>query len=275
MGKAVKKIHTFLVFALTVCLVALRTVQLCLYTESSLGYIVKGAEGTIALFYSVFLLLFAVILICYLRRDKNSVSNPFEKNSAFLRTAAMLAGASAFCDFIFRIIISYNYVTGVSAPQLNYFIPLCISAAASLFCAFYFIALSIVFYNSKYNFSDFRYLHIIPLLWAVCVLVTCLTENVVAVYSEERLLHYAVLISAIVFYVLLISCADRNDGFKQLGTFGMVYGTNALVMAVPRFIAFINGMRFDYSDFSTVVYLFTGIFALVLSACIFGQKKKD
>lgn len=275
MGKAVKKIHTFLVAALTAGLTVLRAVQLCLYTDGRSGYIVKGAEGTIAVFYSASLLLVIAVLAVLLKRDKSSVSNPFEKSSPALRVFSMLAGASMFCDFIFRIIISYNYITEAQSPQLNYFIPLCISAAASLICAFYFIAVGIVFNNDKYSFGELRYLHIIPLLWAVSVLVTCLTENIDVIYSEERLLHYAVLIFAIVFYIFFISSADREDGFVPLGAFAVLYGLFSFVAAVPRLIAFINGVRFGYSDFSTLAYLFTGIFALVLSKNIFGQKKKD
>lgn len=275
MGKAAKKIHTFLVFALTAGLTVLRAVQLCLYTDSRSGYIVKGAEGTIAVFYIASFVLVTAVLFGFIKRDKNSVSNPFGKKSMALRVSSVLAGASMFCDFIFRIIISYNYITEAQSAQLNYFIPLCVSAAVSLICAFYFMAVGIVFNNDKYSFGEIRYLHIIPLLWAVSVLVTCLTENVDVIYSEERLLHYAVLIFAIVFYILFINSADRKDGFAVLGAFAVLYGVFSIIAAVPRIIAFINGFSFSYSDFSTLVYLFTGIFAFVLSKNIFEQKKKD
>ncbi len=274
MKKAVKKIYVFLVFALTACLIALRSVQLCLYTDSSLGCIVKGAEGTVVMFYSGALLLFLTIILCFYRKENNAL-NPFKENSAALCKASVLAGASMFCDFILRIIISYNYITNEADVKLNYFIPLCVSSAASLLCSFYFIVSGISLNTDKYSFKELKALHIIPLLWAVCILITCLTENVDVIYSQEKLLHYIVLIFAIVFYFLYINAADGRENYKALGTFAVVYGIFAFVISMPRLIAFINGVRFEYSDFSSIVYFFTGIYAFVLSKIIFKQKKKD
>lgn len=274
MGKAVKKIHAFLVFALTACLVALRTVQLCLYTENSLGHIVKGAEGTIILFYSGVLLLFLAVLLCFYRKEKAAL-NPFEKNSSALCLASVSAGLSMFCDFIFRIIISYNYISDAADVKLNYFIPLCVSSAASLLCSFYFIAVGISFHTDKYSFKEVKHLHVIPLIWTVSILVTCLTENVDVRYAEEELFHYMVLIFAILFYILFIMAADGSGSLRALGVFGIAYGVFAMIISLPRFIAFMNGVRFGYTHFSTIVYLFTGIFALAVSWAVFGQKKKD
>ena len=64
MKKTVKTVHTFIVFALTLVLVVLRSVQLCLYTDS-FGLIVKGAESTIAAFYLIASLLFAAVVFGY------------------------------------------------------------------------------------------------------------------------------------------------------------------------------------------------------------------
>jgi len=274
--KAVKKIHVFLVAALTAASVIIRTVQLCNYTESSFGHIVKGAEGTIVLFYSALLLLLLSVCFCFCRRDYKSTCSPFEQNSRLLCAAAVLAGISLFLDFIFRTIIAYNYISQNSFTEMNYFIPLCISVLVSLICAFYFIAAGVSFYTDKYNFREFKYLHIIPLLWIVCILVTCLTENTDMVYAEEELLHYAVLICAILFFVFFIKAVDgKNENMTRLGVFAIVYGVFALVLSLPRLAAFLNGFDFGYANFSTLPHLFTGVFALVLSNRILGRKKKD
>lgn len=276
--KAVNIIQNFIVFALTLCLVVLRAVQLCRYTDKY-GLIVKGAESTIIAYYVLSLLLFALSLVFFCRRGRllqqDDSLDFFNEKSQLLCLTSVFAGVSMFADFIFRVILSYNYISGTPGAKLNYFIPLCVSAVFSLLCAFYFIAVGISFNSDKYVFKDFRYLHIIPLLWAVSVLCTCLTENVDAVYGEEKLLHYIVLIFAIVFYILFITSADGITGFAPLCGFATVYGLFAVVMALPRFIAFICKVDFGYSDFSSVSYLFTGFFALAVSAVTSGRKKKD
>lgn len=278
MKKTVKTVHTFIVFALTLVLVALRSVQLCLYTDS-FGLIVKGAESTIAAFYLTALLLFAAAAFGFGRKNRYDVQKKalplFDEKNRLLCAASSLAGISMFSDFIFRVIISYNYISGTSYARMNYFIPLCISAVFSLFCAFYFIAVGIAFKSDKYIFRDFRYLHMIPLLWAVSVLCTCLTENVDVVYSEEKLLQYMVLILAIVFYVLFITSSEGITDTVPLCVFGITFGVFAVVLSVPRVIAFFCKVSFNYTDFSSVPYLFTGIFALSVSKVISGQKKKD
>lgn len=276
--KTVKTVHTFIVFALTFGLTVLRSVQLSFYTDS-FGLIVKGAEGTIAAFYSAAVLLFATVAVSLGRKNRyneqEKISPLFDEKSRLLCVTSSFAGISMFCDFIFRVIISYNYISDTSYARMNYFIPLCVSAVFSLLCAFYFIAVGISFNSDKYVFRDFKYLHIIPLLWSVSVLCTCLTENVDVVYAEEKLLHYIVIILSIVFYVLFITSSEGITGIAPLCVFGTAFGVFAVVIAVPRIIAFISGVDFKYSDFSSVVYLFTGIFALSVSKVISGQEKKD
>lgn len=276
--KTVKTVHNFIVFVLTLCLVVLRTVQLCFYTDKS-GCIVKGAENTIIVFYCCALFLFISVLIYFFQNRKSAVKDeltfPFKDKSRILCITSAAAGVSMFCDFIFRIIISYNYISGASYTRLNYFVPLCISAVFSFLCAFYFNAVSISFHSDKYVFGDFKYLHIIPLLWTVSVLVTCLTENVDVIYAEEKLLHYIVLILAIVFFVLFITSSEGLTDLTALYAFGVAYGAFAIVISAPRMIAFFYKVSFNYTDFSSVPYLFTGIFALVVSKFISGQKKKD
>lgn len=276
MEKAVKKIHIFLIAALTIASVIVRTVQLCNYTENSFGYIVKGAEGTIILFYSFLLLLLLSVLLFFCGKKIKSTYSPFESNSRILCVTAVLSGISLFFDFVFRIIIAYNYISQNSRAEMNYFIPLCISVIISLVCAFYFIAAGVSFNTSKYSFREFKYLHTIPLLWVVCILVTCLTENIDVVYAEEELLHYAVLISALVFFVLFIKAVDgKNENMTCLGVFGIVYAALAFVLALPRLAAFINGADLRFADFSTLPHLFTGAFSFALSQSILGHKKKD
>lgn len=276
--KSVKAVYNFIVFALTLCLCVLRTVQLCRYTDKS-GCIVKSAEGTIIAFYFCAVLLFLSILIYFFHNRRADINDkmffPFKGENRMLCITSAAAGISMFCEFIFRILISYNYVSGVSYTRLNYFVPLCISAAFSILCAFYFIAVGISFRSEKYVFGDFKYLHIIPLLWTVSVLVTCLTENVDIIYGEEKLLHYIVLILAIVFFVLFITSSEGLTDLTVLNIFGVAYGVFAIVLSIPRIIAFLCEVSFNYTDFSSVVYLFTGIFALSVSKVISGQKKKD
>ena len=246
--------------------VVLRCVQMFRYTEASTGFILRGAEKTVALFFT--LCTAAVFLCSVFLSKKNSFKNPFAKhksNAVFY--SCIFAAIAMFYDFVHQCMNCYQYISENIHFEMNYFIPLCIVGISAVFCAFYYVIMGISFVTDKYDFRQFGYFHIMPLCWYLFMLLSGLTRNDDGLYAEESMLHYAVLIFGILFYISVVRCIDNN--LRKLKTFcflGFSYGALCIILSVPRIAAIICGMDVHTVTFSALVYLFTGIFAVSLSA---------
>ena len=275
MGKVLKNIHAFLIFALTVAIVIFRIHQIVNYTNTS-GEIIKGAESTIIIFWVLFALTLLLIVFNALRAK--GARNPLTGKSSPLGVTALLSAVAMFFEFVFRVITTFNYVTTNSYVALNRLIPLILVAVAALVSAFYFVVVAISFFSPNYSFLELKYFHFAPLLWVVFAIITCLTENISIVYDEENVLCYVALIFAAAFFALFILAVDGKDenerALKFLALFSALYGATVAVLFLPRLVAFALGSDFGYTSFSTVPFFFTGVFAMQISVNVFSQRGK-
>lgn len=275
MPKALKSIYFFLVFGITASAVVLRTSQLLYHTETETGYIKRGAENTIAAFYIIcgvaVILCMAVLFSKFLK-----CNNLFEREkSRLLLVSGIAAGISMFYDFIHQCINIYEYITKTSYIEISYFISICVIGLSALICAFYFIAAGISFYTDRYDFKQFRYFHLAPVIWSIFGILIRLTRFEDEIYAEELFLQYSVLISAIVFYIMFIKSIDDERSLKAAGCTGFIYFCLSFIISVPRIAAFFLGIELFNVTFSSITFLFTGIFALTVSLNIFKSEKKD
>lgn len=275
MPKAIKTVYAILFFGVTFSAIILRTVQLLRFTDSSSGSIIKGAENTIFMFYA--LCAASLILIAFLLSKKSGgCENPLSKKNRALCAAGAAAGLSMFYDFVHQCINCYEYISKTSYAEMNYFIPLCVSGAAALACAFYYIIIGISFNTDKYDFKQFRFFHTMPIVWALSGLLVGITRFIDKLYAEEIILQYAVLISGIIFYIAFISCIDENgSALRFTGCAGLAYAVLAFSISLPRMAVFAFGYDVSPVVFSSVTYFFSGAFALVFSLNIFKSQKKD
>lgn len=275
MPKAIKTVYAILVFGTAFSAIVLRTVQLLRFTDSSSGSIIKGAEDTIFVFYA--LCTASLILIAALLNEKLSgCGNPLSQKNRALCAAGVAAGFSMFCDFVHQCINCYEYLSKTSYAEMNYFIPLCVSGMAALACAFYYIIIGISFNTDKYDFRQFRYFHIMPIVWALSGILVGITRFIDKLYAEEVILQYAVLIAGIIFYIAFISCIDGSESaLRFTGCAGLAYAVLAFSISLPRMAAVVFGYDISPVVFSSVTYFFTGAFALVFSLNIFKSQKKE
>jgi len=273
--KAIKTIYAFLVFGVTFSAIILRTVQLIYFTDISTGSIARGAESTIIAFY-VLCAAVIVLIMALMSKKLGGCRNPLAENSRFLCVAGIAAGLSMFYDFVHQCINCYEYISKTSYAEMNYFIPLCISGAAALICAFYYIIIGVSLNTDKYDFRQFRLFHIMPVIWALSGLLICLTRFVDNRYEEEAFLQYAVLISGIIFCISFIGCIDENkSALRAAGCAGLIYAALTFIISMPRMFVLAFGYDISPVVFSSVTYFFTGAFALVFSFNIFKSQKKD
>lgn len=264
MPKILKKVFSAVFGAFLLFAAVLRCVQLFLYTDASTGFIDRNKAGTIVLFFAS-CLAFILLILFLLKRE--SFRNPFDQSeSRLLFYVSAAAGVAMFYEFIFKCVNCSKYVASVSSVRLNYFIPICLAALFSLLCVLYFIMMGISFKTDNYDFRSFRYYHLVPVLWNLCILFSLLTDYNDGIYAEEKILHYAVLIFGILFFTELIRCVhSENKRLKCFCFSGLIYAALCFVLSVPRMVAFVFGAELFHVDFSAVTYLFMSLFAASLS----------
>lgn len=271
MPKIITK-SVFILFGASVLSAAvLRCVQLFLLTDPS-GFILKDAAGTVTAFY---ILCAAAVAFCGTTfSKKRTPAQPFDgRKSKPLFYACILVGAAMFYDFVYRCISGYNYFSRNPYIELNYFIPLILAGVAALFCTVYFIAMGVSFVTDKYDFRQLKLLHLALVIRFLLLLFTRFTRYDDGFFAEENILLYAVLLFGILFSLVLIVCVDGGTQRIRVLCFSCLsYAALSFVLSVPKVIAILFGAQMSNAEFSPISYLFTGIFAAVLT---FEALRKD
>lgn len=71
------------------------------------------------------------------------------------------------------------------------------------------------------------------------------------------------MIAAVVFFLLFALGEDKDkSALPALVAAGLVYGSFAISLSVPRIAALAAGLPLVGADFSSVSFLFTGLFAV-------------
>lgn len=272
MPKVIKNIISFFLSLTVISATILRTIQLLKYTDVQTGHILQSAKETMFVFYSICIVM---ILFCIIFSYKaNCCNNPFEsKKSKALSLFSSLAGISLFYDFVHQSLNSYDYISKTSQIQMNYLVPLVLVGISALACSFYFFLMSSYFISNKYDFRQLKYFHLMPTMWMLFKLLICIVTYVDERFAEEAFFEYAVLIFGILFFILLIRCMDDEKfNLSHVVFIGISYALCALIISVPRIIVLFMDVETASVSFSSVTYLFTGLFALSFSVNILKSK---
>lgn len=272
MPKILTKIIFVFFGASVLCAAVLRCVQLFSFTDISTGFIVKGASLTAG---AVYILCVLAAALCGITFSKKFIPvDPFgKKESKPLFYICILTGASMFYDFVHQCVNCFSYASRTTYFELNYFLPMLLTGIAAILCTFYFIIMGISFVTDKYDFRQLVYFHLALAVWFILGIFTNFAKYDDGFLALENNLRYAVLFMGITFSIVLIRCIDGGAAkLKMLCFTGLAYAALSFILAAPRMIAFIGGAELNKVDFSSVSYLFTGIFAAALT---FEALKKD
>lgn len=261
MQNATKKLLYAIFCTLTLASVIARAVQL--YAEANLN---------LALLILSVLIIIASALISF---TSKGYATPFnDEKSKAMSVSCYLAGASLFADFIHQCLNCYGYISENSDLQINYIIPLALLGLSALMSAYYFYIIGCCFRSDTYDFKQLKYFHLMPAAWIFFRLLTCIVIYTDKSSDVETLLQYAVLIFGIIFYLLIVKCI-ANDSLRlsTLAFAGLIYSAFSVIVSMPRIIVWLLGKSAASVSFTSAAYLFTGIFAFVLSFRILKPKK--
>lgn len=271
------KVLTKTVFALfgasVLCAAALRCLQLFSQTDIKTGFLIKEASLSAG---AVYILCVVAAACCGIFFNKRLTAiDPFTNNkSKRLFYVCVLTGAAMFYDFVHQCVNCYDYASRNAHLELNRFVPMFITGITAILCTFYFIIMGISFVTDKYDFRRFIRFHLVLAIRFIAELLTCLTRYDDGFLAVENNLRCAVLIFGIIFSVALLRNIDGSPAAPRVLCFaGLSYAALSFIFAVPRGIAFICGAELYKVDFSSVSYLFIGIFAIALTAEAFKIEK--
>lgn len=266
----------FSVFGASIlCAAALRCVQLVLYTDASTGFVNREASATAAAVYILCALPAALCGVFFNR--KVALANPFgKKGSRPLFYICVLTGAAMFYDFVHQCVNCFNYASRTASFEANLFLPMLLAGVAALLCTLYFIVMGISFVTDKYDFKRLTYFHLALAAWFVFGFFTRLTAYDDGFLAVENNLRFAVLLFGLFFSIALIRCIDVGAAkIRTLCFTGLSYAAFSFILSVPRMIAFICGAELNKADFSSIAYLFTGIFAAAVTIKAFTKNKTE
>lgn len=265
MPKIVKNFISIFLSLTALSAIVLRVVQLIKYTDVETGHILQSAKTTMLYFYLTCVII--ILLSALIAYKSKNCNNPFEnKKNKTLSLFSLFAGVSLFYDFVHQVLNCYEYIEKTSQIQMNYIIPLALVGISALASSFYFFLISSYFISNKYDFRQLKYFHLMPTMWMLFKLLICIVTYVDERYAEEAFFEYAVLIFGILFFIFVIKCMDNKEfNINHVVFTGLSYGLCSLIISVPRIFADFTKIETSEVSFSSITYLFTGIFALVFS----------
>lgn len=265
MPKIVKNFISIFLSLTDLSAIVLRVVQLIKYTDVETGHILQSAKTTMLYFYLTCVIM--ILLSALIAYKSKNCNNPFEnKKNKTLSLFSLFAGVSLFYDFVHQVLNCYEYIEKTSQIQMNYIIPLALVGISALASSFYFFLISSYFISNKYDFRQLKYFHLMPTMWMLFKLLICIVTYVDERYAEEAFFEYAVLIFGILFFIFVIKCMDNKEfNINHVVFTGLSYGLCSLIISVPRIFADFTKIETSEVSFSSITYLFTGIFALVFS----------
>lgn len=265
MPKIVKNFISIFLSLTALSAIVLRVVQLIKYTDVETGHILQSAKTTMLYFYLTCVIM--ILLNALIAYKSKNCNNPFEnKKNKTLSLFSLFAGVSLFYDFVHQALNCYEYIEKTSQIQMNYIIPLALVGISALASSFYFFLISSYFISNKYDFRQLKYFHLMPTMWMLFKLLICIVTYVDERYAEEAFFEYAVLIFGILFFIFVIKCMDNKEfNINHVVFTGLSYGLCSLIISVPRIFADFTKIETSEVSFSSITYLFTGIFALIFS----------
>lgn len=238
--------------------------QLLRFTDKATGCV----NGNMAMPIIVYSLVFAAVGLAglYSKRCENAVPVHLSGCNKKLYFSAAFLSAAMFADFLHKCFSCYDYISKTVYVEYAYIIPLAVSGLAALVCCFYFAVISITAKGSNYDFRNFTFLHLIPVIWAFTRLILIMIKIVDIKQDSDTVLEFLLLSFMLMFFFCYILMLDNSGRVPRLFVFSAI-STFALacVIALPRIAIIITG-KGDVLypvDYTGITYFAVGLFAVL------------
>lgn len=267
----------------TVLLLALpvRVYQIFEIVEAKTGFYTSGSPTVSFLYVVLGVFCAAVIGLSYLSAEIPSPRLPVGKNrllgvaSAILGVGLLWSVASDMITIIKNFaskstLIGGGYLSELFSQQGGFITLLKIIAA--FLGAIYLFVYCVSHFDGKASYKDQKILALMPMLWAMCSLISCLMQEISYIKVSELMLDMCLYVFAMLFLMnyARISSAVANEGMMwQIFGFGLPAAVFGILVSIPRLTLLIMGKPFvtDYPfDLSslaiaafTLIYIFASL----------------
>lgn len=255
-------IYLIAVLVFSSCLV--HFFQLSRFTDKTTGY-VNGSTAMPVIIYS---LVFAAVGLAglYSKSCENVVPVHLSGGNKKLYFSSVFLSVAMFADFLHKCVSCYDYISKTVYVEYAYIIPLALSGVSALVCCFYFAVFSITAKGSNYDFRNFTFLHLIPVIWAFTRLILIMIKIVDIKQDSDTVLEFLLLSFMLMFFFCYILMLDNSARASRLFVFSAI-STFAIasVIALPRIVMMVSG-RGDAlypADYTSMTYFAVGLFAVL------------
>lgn len=264
MQRARGKLPIYLIAVLVFSSCLVHFFQLLRFTDKSTGYV----NGSLVMPVIVYFLTFGAISLAwfYSRHCENSMLVDLSGGDKKLYFSSAFLSLTMFADFIHKCINCYEYISKTTYVEYAYIIPLVLSGLLALVCCFYFAVLSITAKGSNYDFRNFTFLHLAPVLWAFTRLILIMIKIVDIKQDSDTVLEFILLSFMLMFFFSYILMLDSNGKASRLFVFSAISAfAVSSVIALPRIAVILagkGGVLYPV-EYTSISYFAVGLFAVL------------
>ncbi len=264
MQRARGKLPIYLIAVLVFSSCLMHFFQLLRYTDKSTGYVTGGTMLPLI----IYLLIFAAVGAAgfYVKSCEKFKPVDLSGSNKVLYLSSVFLSVTMFADFLHQCYSCYDYISKTNYFEYVYIVPLALSGLFALLCCFYFATLSVTAKGSNYDFRNFTFLHLVPVLWAFTRLVLIMIKIVDVKKDADTALEFLLLSFMLLFFFCYISMIDNGGRVSKLFVFSAItLFSIASVIALPRIVLMITG-RGDilyHAAYTGISYFAVGLFAVL------------
>lgn len=279
MQKARAKLPVFFIVLTVTVACVMRFFQLINDTDLKTGMIVSNGNASFAVYMAVLLTAVSAVVFSVMNKSLTFALGDCNESKALFLSAVFLS-LSMFADFVHQCFNCYDYIQSVSFIEYAYLIPLALSALFALLCCLYFLILAVSFRRSDYDFGNFTWFHIIPVIWAFTKLFRIMIKIVDIRLGVEVFIEFLLIVFIFCFlFSFLYAVDNKNKNASGFLAFSCIMTSSlCAVLVLPRYAVFIFGKGDLLSEvtYTSCTYIMFGLFTLAfLCDLVRRSNKKD
>lgn len=269
--------------AFLIAAVPFRMYQLFNIIEADTGFY-KREDWSV---YVMYVLGGLVIVLCYafsmLSKNIPASKSPYRKNKFMAVTSFVFAGGilidvvNSFSAFLINskslAAIDMSVVSTLNQGQ----VPLLLESVLGVFATIYIIVFGISFIDGRTTYSQYKFLAVTPLFWAMSRIVLRFLTKIAYINISDLLLEIFMLTAMMIF---LLSFARISVGLSNKGAMRTAFASGTvgiffcLVANLPRLIMILTGngaklpedYSFSLADFGFALFVIAYILNVISSA---------
>ncbi len=237
-------IPLYVLVGLLVIAVPLRTYQLLFITESDTGFY-KEVNWTVYLMFGLSILAFLVpYIMVNLAKSVPSSNNPPVRKNKILAATSVLFGLGIAFDVISTCATIFLDKSSVPFIERENIFPLLLEAVFGLFAVIYILVFGISYIDGKTTFSQYKFLALSPLVWAVGRIVIRFLARISYVNIADLFFELIAIAFMMIFFLSLARISSglaSETSMRSLFASGYVSVFFCLVTNIPRLVVVLTG----------------------------------